>query len=64
MDKKFAFLLVALGSVAFQTVGNIAEVSFPRTIVGKGTGKFVFLVTAEIKLGFVVARFAASTKRL
>ena len=54
MDKKFTFLLVALGSVAFQTVGNITEIGFPVASIGETAGKFVFLVTTEIKFGFVV----------
>jgi hypothetical protein len=54
VDKKFTFLLVSLGSVAFQAVGNITEIGFPVAIVGKSTGKFVFFVTTEIEFGFVI----------
>ena len=39
MDKKFTFLLVALGSVVFQAVGNITE------IVKSNLNKFrIFLI--------------------
>ena len=41
VDKKFTFLLVALGSVVFQAVSNITEIGFPIAIVGKSAGKFV-----------------------
>ena len=54
MDKKFTFLLVTLGSVAFQAVSNITEIGFPVTSVGKSASKFVLFVTAEIEFGFVV----------
>ena len=54
MDKKFTFLLVALGSVVFQAVGNITEIGFPVASVGKSAGKFVLFVTAEIEFGFVI----------
>ena len=54
VDKKFTFLLVTLGGVAFQAVSNITEIGFPIAIVGKSTGKFVFFVTTEIEFGFVI----------
>ena len=54
MNKKFTFLLVALGGVAFQAVSNITEIGFPVAIVGKSAGKFVLFVTTEIEFGFVI----------
>jgi hypothetical protein len=55
VDKKFTFLFVALGSVTSQAVGNITEIGFPVTVVGKGAGQFVLLVTAETEIGFVIS---------
>ena len=54
VDKKFTFLLVTLGGVAFQAVSNITEIGFPVAIVGKSAGKFVLFVTTEIEFGFVI----------
>ena len=34
VNEKFAFLLVALGSVTFQAVGNVAKIGFPVAIIG------------------------------
>ena len=38
MNIKLSFLLVALRTVTFQTVGNVAEVGLPVSPIGKRTG--------------------------
>ena len=42
VDEKLTFLFVALGSVTFQAVGNITEIGFPVSVVGKGAGSSFF----------------------
>lgn len=55
VDEKLTFLFVTLGSATFQAVGNITEIGFPRSVISKGAGQFVLLVTAEAKFGFVIS---------
>ena len=47
MYERFSFLLVPLGGIAVQAVGDVAEVGMSFAEVGEAGGQFILLVAVK-----------------